>query len=119
MAKRYTQRTQNPPPARAYEFKSRLRHTSQNLTEKLTEKSDKGRGVCDRWGRMKPRPWLVIPPPRVELLPDGRYCAWSVTFPDLGAVERTADAASFLLRMLIQKRLYGQSWRWAAAKTEA
>ena len=26
MAKRYTQRTQNPPPARAYEFKSRLRH---------------------------------------------------------------------------------------------
>jgi hypothetical protein len=55
----------------------------------------------------------------VELLPDGRYCAWSVTFPDLGAVERTADAASFLLRMLIQKRLYGQSWRWAAAKTEA
>ena len=65
-------------------------------------------------GRMKPKPWLVIPPPRVELRADGRYWASSSTFPDLGAVERTADAASFLLRLLIQKRLYGQSWRWAA-----
>ena len=30
VAKRYTQRTQNPPPARAYEFKSRLRHQQNN-----------------------------------------------------------------------------------------
>ncbi len=31
VAKRYTQRTQNPPPVRAYEFKSRLRHTVAEL----------------------------------------------------------------------------------------
>jgi len=61
---------------------------------------------------MKPRPWLLIPPPRVARLPDGRYWAWSVAFPDLRTVERSADAASFVLRLLIQKRLYGQSWRW-------
>ena len=43
VAKWYTQRTQNPPPARAYEFKSRLRHReiihkyedSQNLTQRI------------------------------------------------------------------------------------
>jgi hypothetical protein len=30
VAKRYTQRTQNPPPVRAYEFKSRLRHQGKH-----------------------------------------------------------------------------------------
>jgi hypothetical protein len=49
----------------------------------------------------------------VARLSDGRYWASSAAFPELGAVGRTAEAASFVLRLLVQKRLYGQSWRWA------
>jgi hypothetical protein len=61
---------------------------------------------------MKLRPSLVIPPPVVRQLPDGRYLAFSLRFPDLWAVERGADAAAFVFRLLVQKRLYGQAWRW-------
>jgi hypothetical protein len=68
---------------------------------------------------MKPRPALVIPPPSVLRLPDGRYYASSRRFPDLWAIERTAEAAGFVFRMLVQKRLYGQAWRWAATAADS
>jgi hypothetical protein len=68
---------------------------------------------------MKPRPWLVIPPPVVQRLTDGRYFASSSQFPDLWALERTAEAAGFVLRLLLQKRLYGQAWTWGPGGMEA
>jgi hypothetical protein len=70
-----------------------------------------------RWG-MHPRPVLVVPPPDVQRLPDGRYLALSARFTDLWAIERSADAAAFVLRLLVQKRLYGQRWRWGAPNTD-
>jgi len=67
---------------------------------------------------MHPRPVLVVPPPDVQRLPDGRYLALSARFIDLWAIERSADAAVFVLRLLVQKRLYGQRWRWGAPGTD-
>jgi hypothetical protein len=61
---------------------------------------------------MKLRPMLLVPPPVVRELPDGRHLAFSVRFPDLWAIERDENTAAFVLRLLIQKRLYGQAWRW-------
>jgi hypothetical protein len=61
---------------------------------------------------MKLRPMLLVSPPIVRELPDGRHLAFSVRFPDLWAIERDEDAAAFVVRLLIQKRLYGQAWRW-------
>jgi hypothetical protein len=63
---------------------------------------------------MKPRPWLVVAPPVVERLVGRTYRAWSPAFPELVAVERSAEAALFVARLLIQKRLYGQAWTWGA-----
>jgi len=63
---------------------------------------------------MKRQSWLVIPRPTVLRLADGRFYASSSRFPDVWALERTAEAAGFVLRLLLQKRLYGQAWIWAA-----
>jgi hypothetical protein len=68
---------------------------------------------------MKPRPVLVVAPPTVQRLPDGRWLALSPRFPDLWSIERSAEAAGFVFRMLVQKRLYGQRWRWGAADADA
>lgn len=61
---------------------------------------------------MKGQSWQVIPRPFVQRLADGTYYASSSRFPDLWALERSAEAAAFVLRLLLQKRLYGQAWTW-------
>src|SRR5262245_31888424 len=64
-------------------------------------------------GRMKPQPWLVIAPPVVHAMADGTYRAWTTRFRDLVGTGASPEAAAFMLRLLVGKRLYGRAWTWS------